>query len=222
MRPSQAQMAAVGSASRPGAGLWNAAQRELVTTGIIHNYLRMLWGKKVLEWSPSPAEAYRTLEHLNNKYALDGRDPNSISGIFWVLGRYDRPWGPERPIFGKVRYMSSRNTAKKVRVKEYIKRFESSGYKPTKELVDLYGKISYPFINFVIILIGIPFALRHTRGGTLMYIGMGMGIGFIFYGFMAINTALGKAGVLPPFLSAWLPNIIFCICGFFMLAKLNK
>lgn len=103
--------------------LWNAAQRQLVREGRIHNYLRMLWGKKVLEWSSSPQEALTTLIELNNKYALDGRNPNSYSGIFWVLGRYDRAWGPERPIFGKVRYMSSENTARKLRVKNYLDRF---------------------------------------------------------------------------------------------------
>ena len=99
--------------------LWNAAQRELVATGTIHNYLRMLWGKKVIEWSSSPAEAYRTLEHLNNKYALDGRDPNSYNGILWCFGLFDRPWGPERPVFGSVRYMSSENTARKFDLKPY-------------------------------------------------------------------------------------------------------
>jgi len=99
--------------------LWNAAQRELVTTGTIHNYLRMLWGKKVLEWSASPAEAYRTLEHLNNKYALDGRDPNSYTGILWCFGLFDRPWPPERRIFGSVRYMSSDNTARKFDLAPY-------------------------------------------------------------------------------------------------------
>jgi deoxyribodipyrimidine photo-lyase len=91
--------------------LWNAAQNQLRRDGKIHNYLRMLWGKKILEWSFSPREALDTMIELNNKYALDGRDPNSYSGIFWVLGRYDRAWGPERPVFGKVRYMSSKNTA---------------------------------------------------------------------------------------------------------------
>jgi deoxyribodipyrimidine photo-lyase len=99
--------------------LWNAAQRELVATGTIHNYLRMLWGKKVLEWSASPAEAYRTLEHLNNKYALDGRDPNSYSGILWCFGLFDRPWAPERKVFGSVRYMSSDNAARKFDLKPY-------------------------------------------------------------------------------------------------------
>jgi len=105
--------------------LWNAAQTQLVTEGRMHNYLRMLWGKKILEWSPTPKEASKTLVHLNNKYAVDGRNPNSYSGIFWCLGRYDRPWGPERPIFGTVRYMSSANTARKVAVKKYILKYTS-------------------------------------------------------------------------------------------------
>jgi len=100
--------------------LWNAAQTQLVREGRIHNYLRMLWGKKILEWSPTARSALSVMIELNNKYAVDGRDPNSYSGIFWVLGRYDRPWGPERPIYGKIRYMSSKNTARKVRVGNYI------------------------------------------------------------------------------------------------------
>lgn len=107
--------------------LWNATQRQLVREGRIQNYLRMLWGKKILEWSRSPEEAAEIMIHLNNKYALDGRDPNSYSGIFWVFGRYDRPWAPERPIFGTVRYMSSENTARKFRVKRYIEKYSKSG-----------------------------------------------------------------------------------------------
>jgi deoxyribodipyrimidine photo-lyase len=103
--------------------LWNAAQIQLLREGRIHNYLRMLWGKKILEWSRTPEEALETMIHLNNRYALDGRDPNSYSGIFWILGRYDRPWGPARPVFGTVRYMSSENTARKVHVKDYIRRY---------------------------------------------------------------------------------------------------
>ena len=103
--------------------LWNAAQRQLVREGRIPGYLRMLWGKKVLEWSASPREAIDTLVHLNHKYALDGRNPNSYGGIFWCLGRYDRPWPPERPIFGTVRYMSSENTARKLEVRGYLQRF---------------------------------------------------------------------------------------------------
>ncbi|MCA9027634.1 MAG: deoxyribodipyrimidine photolyase [Planctomycetaceae bacterium] len=106
--------------------LWNAAQRQLVTEGRMHNYLRMLWGKKILEWSPSPEEALETMIHLNNKYAVDGRDPNSYSGIFWVLGRYDRAWGPERAIYGKVRYMSSENTRRKLHLDNYLKKYGSS------------------------------------------------------------------------------------------------
>ena len=103
--------------------LWNAAQRQLVTEGRLHNMLRMLWGKKILEWSPTPEAALDAMVHLNNRYAVDGRDPNSCSGIFWVLGRYDRAWGPERSIFGTIRYMSSANTARKVRVKQYLARY---------------------------------------------------------------------------------------------------
>ncbi len=100
--------------------LWNAAQTQLVREGRIHNYLRMLWGKKILEWTATPRAALDVMVELNNKYALDGRNPNSCSGIFWVLGRYDRPWGPERPIFGTIRYMSSENTLKKLRVRKYL------------------------------------------------------------------------------------------------------
>ena len=105
--------------------IWNAAQRELVHTGRMHNYLRMLWGKKILEWSASPLDALQTMIHLNNKYALDGRDPNSYSGILWVLGRFDRAWGPERPIFGKIRFMSSDSTQRKLKLKEYLKTYGS-------------------------------------------------------------------------------------------------
>lgn len=107
--------------------LWNAAQRQLVRAGLIHNYLRMLWGKKILEWSASPQAALDVMIELNNKYALDGRDPNSYSGIFWILGRYDRAWGPERPIYGKIRYMTSANAARKLRVKDYIEKYDGSG-----------------------------------------------------------------------------------------------
>jgi deoxyribodipyrimidine photo-lyase len=103
--------------------IWNAAQRQLVRTGRMHNYLRMLWGKRILEWSPTPRRALEVMTELNNRWALDGRDPNSTSGIFWCLGRYDRAWGPERSIFGKVRYMSSRNTRRKLRMEEYLARF---------------------------------------------------------------------------------------------------
>ena len=99
--------------------LWNAAQRELVATGGIHNYLRMLWGKKVIEWSRTPEEAYQTLVHLNNKYALDGRNPNSYTGILWCFGLFDRPWA-ERNVLGQIRHMSSANTAKKFKLGPYL------------------------------------------------------------------------------------------------------
>ncbi len=103
--------------------VWNAAQRELLARGRIQNYLRMLWGKKILQWSRSPREALATTLHLNDRWALDGRDPNSASGIFWCLGRYDRPWAPERPVFGVVRYMSSENTVRKLALEGYLRRF---------------------------------------------------------------------------------------------------
>lgn len=100
--------------------VWNAAQRQLRNSGVMHNYLRMLWGKKVLEWSRTPAEAFATLIELNNRYALDGRNPNSYTGISWVFGRYDRPWAPERDVYGVLRYMSSANTVKKLKMKAYL------------------------------------------------------------------------------------------------------
>jgi deoxyribodipyrimidine photo-lyase len=100
--------------------VWNAAERQLVCEGRIHNYMRMLWGKKILEWSSSPEQALEIMVELNNRYALDGRDPNSYSGIFWILGRYDRPWGPEREVLGKIRYMSSESAKHKLRLKRYL------------------------------------------------------------------------------------------------------
>ena len=87
----------------------------------------MLWGKKILEWSETPRDALATMIELNNRFAVDGRNPNSYSGIFWVLGRYDRAWGPERSIFGKVRYMTSENTARKLKVKGYLERYAARG-----------------------------------------------------------------------------------------------
>jgi len=102
--------------------IWNAAQTQLREEGIIHNYLRMLWGKKVIEWTPDYKTALQYLIDLNNTYAIDGRDPNSYSGIFWCLGRFDRAW-QERPIFGKLRYMTSNSTRKKVRLKQYLEKY---------------------------------------------------------------------------------------------------
>lgn len=112
-------------AARTHDQLWNAAQNQLVTEGRMHNYLRMLWGKKIYEWSKSPREALRVMIQLNNRYAVDGRNPNSYSGIFWCLGRYDRAWGPERSVFGKIRYMSSDNTARKLKVRDYVRRYSN-------------------------------------------------------------------------------------------------
>lgn len=99
--------------------LWNAAQREMVATGEMHNYVRMLWGKNVIAWSRTYEEAFAALEHLNNKYCLDGRDPNSYAGILWCFGKHDRPW-MERPVFGTIRYMTSGSTGKKFDSKKYI------------------------------------------------------------------------------------------------------
>ncbi|HQX54772.1 MAG TPA: deoxyribodipyrimidine photo-lyase [Pyrinomonadaceae bacterium] len=99
--------------------LWNAAQREMTVTGEIHNYVRMLWGKNVIAWSPSYEVAFETLVHLNNKYCLDGRNPNSYCGILWCFGKHDRPW-MERAVFGQIRYMTSGSTGKKFDSKKYI------------------------------------------------------------------------------------------------------
>lgn len=110
--------------------IWNAAQTQLVREGVLQNYMRMLWGKKVLEWSRTPEEAFATLLHLNDKYALDGRDPNSVSGIAWSFGRYDRPWGPERPVFGNVRFMSTDAAARKLRLTNYLRRHAAREERP--------------------------------------------------------------------------------------------
>jgi len=100
--------------------LWNAAQMQMVNTGWMHNYVRMYWAKKILEWSRSPAEAHRIAVHLNDKYQLDGRDPNGYAGIAWaIVGKFDRPWF-ERPIFGQIRYMSGQSTGRKFDSKKYI------------------------------------------------------------------------------------------------------
>jgi deoxyribodipyrimidine photo-lyase len=111
--------------------LWNAAQRELRQEGRMHNYLRMLWGKKVLEWTRHPREALAILTELNNRFAVDGRDPNSSSGISWCLGRFDRPWAPQRPIFGQIRYMSSASTLKKIKLKTYLERYGETSTQQT-------------------------------------------------------------------------------------------
>jgi photolyase PhrII len=101
--------------------LWNAAQRSYIDHGWMHNAVRMLWGKAVLQWTPDAATCLRILEHLNNKYALDGRDPNSYGGIMWIFGKFDRPFYT-RPIYGTVRYQSLRAAAGKFDVARYVAR----------------------------------------------------------------------------------------------------
>lgn len=100
--------------------LWNAAQKQMLHTGWMHNYMRMYWAKKMLEWSPSPSAAYNTAVYLNDKYFLDGRDPNGYAGIAWsIVGKFDRPWF-ERPIFGLIRYMAESGAKKKFDIEKYI------------------------------------------------------------------------------------------------------
>ena len=100
---------------------WNAAMNEMRYTGYMHNYMRMYWGKKILEWSETPEEAYETTLYLNNKYFLDGRDPNSYANVAWVFGQHDRGW-QERPVFGKVRYMSAGGLERKAKPKQYVEK----------------------------------------------------------------------------------------------------
>lgn len=107
--------------------LWNATQGQLRREGRIHNYMRIVWGKLFMLWSPTPEEALTRMIQINNRWALDGRNPNSYSGIFWTMGRYDRAWGPERPVIGKVRPSSSTATARKVRVRDYIREYAPAG-----------------------------------------------------------------------------------------------
>jgi deoxyribodipyrimidine photo-lyase len=101
--------------------LWNAAQRQMTRTGWMHGYVRMYWAKKILEWSASAPEAYETAVRLNDRYELDGRDPNGYAGIAWAIaGKHDRAWGPERPVYGKIRYMSFASTSRKFDSRAYI------------------------------------------------------------------------------------------------------
>lgn len=104
--------------------LWNSAQRELLLTGKIHGYMRMYWAKKILEWSRSPEEAIKIAVYLNDKYELDGRDPNGYAGCAWSIGGvHDRPWF-ERPVFGKIRYMNRNGARNKFDIQRYIDRFK--------------------------------------------------------------------------------------------------
>ena len=99
---------------------WNAAQREMVARGKMHGYMRMYWGKKIIEWTKTTEEAFQVALHLNNKYELDGRDPNGFTGVVWCFGKHDRPWG-ERPIFGNVRYMNDKGLKRKFDADRYVK-----------------------------------------------------------------------------------------------------
>ena len=101
---------------------WNAAQAEMNKTGFMHNYMRMYWGKKVLEWTRTPEEAYESVLHLNNKLFLCGRSPNAYANVAWVFGLHDRPWGPERPIFGTIRYMNAAGLQRKFDMPAYARR----------------------------------------------------------------------------------------------------
>lgn len=106
--------------------LWNAAQRSLVLTGAMHGYMRMYWAKKILEWSPTPAAAFDIAIALNDRYALDGRDPNGYTGIAWSIGGvHDRPWF-DRPVFGRIRYMNASGCARKFDVRRYIQSMSDS------------------------------------------------------------------------------------------------
>ncbi len=104
--------------------LWNAAQSQMVESGWMHNYVRMYWAKKILEWTASAREAFDVAVRLNDRYELDGRDPNGYAGIAWAIcGKHDRAWGPERPVFGKIRYMSHGSTRRKFDSRSYIERW---------------------------------------------------------------------------------------------------
>jgi deoxyribodipyrimidine photo-lyase len=103
---------------------WNAAQQEMVQTGKMHNYMRMYWGKKIIEWTRSAQSAFKMALYLNNKYELDGRDPNGFAGVAWCFGKHDRPW-PERPIFGQVRYMNAKGLKRKFNIDMYVNRIEN-------------------------------------------------------------------------------------------------
>ena len=109
---------------------WNAAMREMKHTGFMHNYMRMYWGKKILQWSRTPRQAFRATLALNNKYFLDGRDPNSYAGVAWIYGVHDRAW-QERPIFGKVRYMAAAGLERKCDIGGYVKKVDALVKKAT-------------------------------------------------------------------------------------------
>lgn len=120
--------------SDTGDPYWNAAQSEMVKTGKMHGYMRMYWGKKIIEWTETPEDAFLRVLYLNNKYHLDGRDPNSFTGIAWVFGKHDHGW-KERPVFGKVRYMNAKGLERKFDMADYLARVAKMA--PTDQLKDL-------------------------------------------------------------------------------------
>jgi deoxyribodipyrimidine photo-lyase len=122
---------------------WNAAMREMEFTGYMHNYMRMYWGKKILEWSKTPEQAFKTILAINNKYFLDGRDANSYTGVAWVFGVHDRAW-IERPIFGKIRYMAAAGLERKCDIQSYVAKMNAlekkSGKRVLKTASDIRSK----------------------------------------------------------------------------------
>ena len=111
---------------------WNACQKEMVLTGKMHGYMRMYWGKKVIEWTKDYKKAYEILIYLNNKYNIDGRGPNAYAGVAWCFGKHDRPWF-ERNIFGKIRYMNDQGLKRKFDMDAYLKKI--------KRIEEFYGKV---------------------------------------------------------------------------------
>jgi deoxyribodipyrimidine photo-lyase len=112
--------------------LWNATQKELLLRGKIHGYYRMYWGKKIIEYSPAHEEALDTMIYLHDRYALDGRDPNTYTNILWCFGLHDRPWF-DRPVLGTIRYMSSEGIRRKTNAEAYLREIEyleRTGYDP--------------------------------------------------------------------------------------------
>ena len=111
---------------------WNAAQTEMVRTGRMHGYMRMYWGKKILEWTPRPADAFAIALRLNNRHQLDGRDPNSFAGVAWCFGKHDRPWA-ERPVFGTVRFMNANGLRRKFDIEAYARDVHSRTDVPDRQ-----------------------------------------------------------------------------------------
>jgi len=122
-RPALYPLAALESAATADP-YWNAAQREMTLTGFMHNTMRMYWGKKILEWTPSPEEAFARTLHLNNKYFLCGRDPNAYTNVAWIFGLHDRPWAC-RKVFGTIRYMAATGLERKFDINAYVRRVDA-------------------------------------------------------------------------------------------------